>query len=117
MEKITNENTFAGKHNLETLEDVLAFKLSMQEQITTWISQRKCIYNKIKRTHDPELKQQLEQDKDTLTSKIAHGKKEIKICEDIEKRVPDMEEKLKQIQELEDERNQQQIEYERSFNL
>ena len=58
-----------------------------------------------------------EQDKDTLTSKIAHGKKEIKICEDIEKRVPDMKEKLKQIQELEDERNQQQIEYERSFNL
>ena len=117
MDKITNENTFAGKHDLETLEDVLAFKLSMQEQITTWISQRRCIYNKIKRTHDSELKQQLEQDKDTLTSKIAHGKKEIKICEDIEKRVPDMEEKLKQIQELEDERNQQQIEYERSFNL
>ena len=24
MDKITNENTFAGKHNLETLEDVLA---------------------------------------------------------------------------------------------
>lgn len=117
MDKITNENTFAGKHDLETLEDVLAFKLSIQEQINNWISQRRCIYNKIKRTHDPELKQQLEQDKDTLTSKIAHGKKEIKICEDIEKRVPDMEEKLKQIQELEDERNQQQIEYERSFNL
>ena len=117
MDKITNENTFAGKHDLETLEDVLAFKLSMQEQITIWISQRRCIYNKIKRTHDPELKQQLEQDKDTLTSKIAHGKKEIKICEDIEKRVPDMEEKLKQIQELENERNQQQVEYERSFNL
>lgn len=117
MDKITNENTFAGKHNLETLEDVLAFKLSMQEQITTWISQRRCIYNRIKRTHDSELKQQLEQDKDTLTSKIAHGKKEIKICEDIEKRVPDMEEKLKEIQESEDERNQQQVEYERSFNL
>lgn len=117
MDKITNENTFAGKHNLETLEDVLTFKLSMQEQITTWISQRRCIYNKIKRTHDSELKQQLEQDKDTLSSKIAHGKKEIKICEDIEKRVPDMEEKLKQIQKLEDERNQQQVEYERSFNL
>ena len=45
MDKITNENTFAGKHNLETLEDVLAFKLSMQEQITTWINQRRCIYN------------------------------------------------------------------------
>ena len=117
MDKITNENTFAGKHDLETLEDVLAFKLSMQEQITTWISQRRCIYNKIKRTHDSELKQQLEQDKDTLTSKIAHGKKEIKVCEDIEKRVPDIEEKLKMVNALEMERMQTQKEYERSLNL
>ena len=117
MDKITNENTFAGKHDLETLEDVLAFKLSMQEQITTWISQRRCIYNKIKRTHDSELKQQLEQDRDTLTSKIAHGKKEIKVCEDIEKRVPDIEEKLKMVNALEMERMQTQKEYERSLNL
>ena len=117
MDKITNENTFAGKHDLETLEDVLAFKLSMQEQITTWISQRRCIYNKIKRTHDSELKQQLEQDKDTLTSKIAHGKKEIKICEDIEKRVPNIQDKLKMVNALEDERIQTQKEYERSLNL
>ena len=117
MDKITNENTFAGKHDLETLEDVLAFKLSTQEQITTWISQRRCIYNKIKRTHNPELKQQLEQDKDTLTSKIAHGKKEIKICEDIEKRVPDIQDKLKMVNALEDERIQTQKEYERSLNL
>ena len=117
MDKITNENTFVGKHNLETIEDVLAFKLSLNKEIESWMNQRRSIYNKIKRTRNPNRKKQLEMDRDTLTSKIAHGKKEIKICEDIEKRVPDMEEKLKQIQELEDERNQQQIEYERSFNL
>ena len=117
MDKITNENTFVGKHNLETIEDVLAFKHSLEELITQWSNQRRSIYNKIKRTHDPERKQQLEQDKDNLTSKIAHGKKEIKLCEDIEKRVPDIEEKLKQVQQLENERTQQQKEYERSFNL
>ena len=117
MDKITNENTFVGKHNLETIEDVLAFKHSIEELITQWSNQRRSIYNKIKRTHDPELKQKLIQDKDILTSKIAHGKKEIKLCEDIEKRVPDIEEKLKQVQQLEVERNEQQKEYERSFNI
>ena len=117
MDKITNENTFVGKNNLETIEDVLAFKVSLNKEIESWMNQRRSIYNKIKRTRDPNLKKQLEMDRDTLTSKIAHGKKEIKICEDIEKRVPNMEEKLKQIQELENERTQQQIEYERSFNL
>ena len=91
MEKITDENTFVGKHNLESIEDVLAFKLNLNNQIENWMNQRRSIYNKIKRTRDPELKKQLEQDRDTLTSKIAHGKKEIRICEDIEKRVPDIE--------------------------
>lgn len=89
MDKITNENTFIGKHNLETVEDVLAFKLELNNQIENWMNQRKSIYNKIKRCRNHDLKQQLEQDRDTLTSKIAHGKKEIRICEDIEKRVPD----------------------------
>lgn len=117
MDKITNENTFVGKHNLETIEDVLAFKVSLNKEIESWMNQRRSIYNKIKRTRDPNLKKQLEMDRDTLTSKIAHGKKEIKICEDIEKRVPDIQDKLKMVNALEDERIQTQKEYERSLNL
>lgn len=117
MDKITDENTFIGKHNLETVEDVLAFKLELNNQIENWMNQRRSIYNKIKRCRNHDLKQQLEQDRDTLTSKIAHGKKEIKICEDIEKRVPDIQDKLKMVNALEDERIQTQKEYERSLNL
>ena len=101
MDKITTENTFVGKHNLETIEDVLAFKVSLNKEIESWMNQRRSIYNKIKRTRDPNLKKQLEMDRDTLTSKIAHGKKEIKICEDIEKRVPDIQDKLNLVSDLE----------------
>ena len=93
IDKITTENTFVGKHNLETIEDVLAFKASLNKEIESWMNQRRSIYNKIKRTRDPNLKKQLETDRDTLTSKIAHGKKEIKICEDIEKRIPEIQKK------------------------
>ena len=110
MDKITNENTFVGKHNLETIEDVLAFKVSLNKEIESWMNQRRSIYNKIKRTRDPNLKKQLEMDRDTLTSKIAHGNKEIKICEDIEKRGPDIQDKLKMVNALEDERIQTQKE-------
>lgn len=107
IEKITNENTFLGKYNLETIEDVLAFKVSLNKEIESWKNQRKPIYNKIKRTRDPNLKKQLEMDCDTLTSKIAHGKKKIKICEDIEKRVPDIQDKLELVNELEVEKENQ----------
>ena len=104
LDKITNENTFVGKHNLETIEDVLAFKVSLNKEIESWMNQRRSLYNKIKRTRDPNLKKQLEMDRDTLTSKIVQGKKKIKICEDIEKRVPDIEKKLK-LESLEVDRN------------
>lgn len=56
LDKITNENTFVGKYNLETIEDVLAFKLSLNKEIESWMNQRRSIYNKIKRTRDPNLK-------------------------------------------------------------
>lgn len=45
------------------------------------------------------------------------GKKEIRICEDIEKRVPDIEEKLKMVNALETERMQTQKEYEKELEL
>ena len=107
IDKITTENTFVGKHNLETIEDVLAFKVSLNKEIESWMNQRRSIYNKIKRTRDPNLKKQLETDRDTLTSKIAHGKKEIKICEDIEKRIPEIQKKIELVGVLEVENEKQ----------
>ena len=70
IDKITTENTFVGKHNLETIEDVLAFKVSLNKE-------------------------------------IAHGKKEIKICEDIEKRIPEIQKKIELVGVLEVENEKQ----------
>ena len=117
LEKITEQNTFVGKHNIETMDDVLVFQNNMNELVDTWMNQRRTIYNKIKRCRNSDLKQQLENDKDTLTSKIAHGKKELRICKDIIAKVPDIEEKIKQVNELENIREENQKEYERSLRL
>ena len=117
LEKITEQNTFVGKHNIETIDDVLVFQNNMNELVDTWMNQRRSIYNKIKRCRNSDLKQQLENDKDTLTTKIAHGKKELRICKDIIAKVPDIEEKIKQVNELENIREENQKEYERSLRL
>ena len=117
LEEITEQNTFVGKHNIETMDDVLVFQNNMNELVDTWMNQRRSIYNKIKRCRNSDLKQQLENDKDTLTTKIAHGKKELRICKDIIAKVPDIEEKIKQVNELENIREENQKEYERSLRL
>ncbi len=117
LEKISEQNTFVGKHDIETMDEVLAFQKDMNEKVDTWMNQRRSIYNKIKRCKNTDLKEQLEQDKKDLTSKIAHGKKELRICKDIVARVPDIEEKIKQVNDLENQRLQNQKEYERSLRL
>ena len=117
MDKITEENTFLGKNNLETIEDVTAFKSKLDAEIHDLINDRKKIYGKLKRVKNEELKVQYESDRDDITSKIAHLKKQLRLCHDIENRVPDIEEKLKQINELEEQKNEKQQEYERSLNI
>ena len=117
MDKITEENTFLGKNNLETIEDVTAFKSKLDAEIHDLINDRKKIYGKLKRVKNEELKVQYESDRDDLTSKIAHLKKQLRLCHDIENRVPDIEEKLRMINELEQQKNEKQQEYERSLNL
>ena len=117
MDRITEENTFLGKNNLETIEDVTVFKLKVNDEIHDLVNNRKKIYGKLKRVKNNELKVQYEADRDDITSKIAHLKKELKLCHDIENRVPDIEDKLKQINELEQQKNEKQQEYERSLNL
>ena len=117
MDRITEENTFLGKNNLETVEDIVSFKDKVNNEIHELINERKKIYGKLKRVKDETLKLQYEADRDDLTSQIAHLKKELKLCHDIENRVPDIEDKLKQINELEQQKNEKQQEYERSLNL
>ena len=117
MDKITEENTFLGKNNLETIEDVTAFKSKLDAEIHDLINDRKKIYGKLKRVKNEELKVQYESDRDDVTSKIAHLKKQLRLCHDIENRVPDIEEKLRMINELEQQKNEKQQEYERSLNL
>ena len=117
MDKITEENTFLGKNNLETIEDVTAFKSKLDAEIHDLINDRKKIYGKLKRVKNEELKVQYESDRDDITSKIAHLKKQLRLCHDIENRVPDIEEKLRMINELEQQKNEKQQEYERSLNL
>ena len=117
MDKITEENTFLGKHDLETIEDIVSFESKVNEEISNLINERKKVYGKLKRIKDPELKKQYESDRDYYPSSIASLKKELKLCEDIKNRVPDIEEKLQKLQEMENEKQDEKSEYERSMNL
>lgn len=117
MDKITSQNTFLGKHDINYLEDLVVFRESLLKEKEECIKRRKTTYNKIKRVKDVNLKKQYETDRDEFTSRINEINKEIKICEDIQKDTPDIEEKLKKIEEVKQIDEERNKEYERRLNL
>ena len=117
MDQITRENTFVSKHDFESMEDIDSFILETQQDKEKLQKERKIIYNKIKRAKDPESKKQLEIDKDRYTKQIADRNSELKLCEAIKKRVPDMQEKIKRLEEMDKQIQIQKHEYERSLGI
>lgn len=71
--------------------------------------QRRCLYNKVKRCHDLETKDNLQQQIDSLTTQIKSLRKEVVLYERIKKRSKSMEEKIKQIEEFESEKKKENI--------
>ncbi len=57
------------------MEDVLAFKLELNNQIENWMNQRRSIYNKIKRCRNHDFKTTIRADRDTPLLKLYMGKR------------------------------------------
>ena len=71
--------------------------------------QRRCLYNKVKRCHDIETKDNLQQQIDSLTNQIKSLRKEVVLYERIKTRSKIMEDKMKQINEPENEKEKENI--------
>lgn len=106
LDQITEEVTFMGKKQINTYEDFFMQEKQTQTSKNDIEKQRRCLYNKVKRCHDIETKDNLQQQIDSLTNQIKSLRKEVVLYERIKKRSKIMEDKMKQIKESEKEENQ-----------
>lgn len=106
LDQITEEVTFMGKKQINTYEDFFMQEKQTQTSKNNIEKQRRCLYNKVKRCHDIETKDNLQQQIDSLTNQIKSLRKEVVLYERIKKRSKIMEDKMKQIKESEKEENQ-----------
>jgi len=95
-----------GKKQINTYEDFFMQEKQTQTSKNNIEKQRRCLYNKVKRCHDIETKDNLQQQIDSLTNQIKSLRKEVVLYERIKKRSKIMEDKMKQIKESEKEENQ-----------
>ena len=108
MDKITKEVTLIGKKNINTLDELEVNLTEAKEKLDKYIRERRCIYNKVKRTKDPMLCSQHQQDIAELTQEIKTFRNEVKLYESIKERSVLMKQKLKLVNEDEKRKEKEQ---------
>ena len=99
MDKITEETTLLCKRRIETIDDLEKEESIVKNRLESLIKERRCIYNKIRRCRNPDTKEKLQRDVDSLSNEIKKLRKEVKLYEDIKVRSLSMKNKLKTINE------------------
>ena len=86
LDHISNETILLCKNNIETLEQLNQYKMPLQEQLIFLESKRLQCRNKIRRSPEGALKEQLKAESKSYTPKIKELRKELQCCERIKKR-------------------------------
>lgn len=108
MDQITKEATLLVKQKIDIIEQ-LDYKESITKyQLDSYIKERRCIYNKIKRCRNPDMKEMLKKDIASLSDDIKRLRKEVVLYEGIRKRSTTMKDKLHQVYEQEHQQEQKQ---------
>lgn len=108
MDKITKEVTLIGKKNINTLDELEVNLTETKEKLDKCIRERRCIYNKVKRTKEPMLRSLHQQDIAELTQEIKTLRNEVKLYESIKERSVLMKQKLKLVNEDEKRKEKEQ---------
>lgn len=113
MDKITKEVTMMCKNNISSIEDLDKRKVDTEQRLEKLIRERRCYYNKLKRCRDPEFREKIQKDIDTLSSEIKELRKEVVLCDDIRSRSSVMKEKIKKVYEEKAQRENENKEVEK----
>lgn len=101
MDKITKEVSLLGKEKINTLEELNQKEDEVKERIDKLVKERRCLYNKVKRSRNLETKEKLQIDISTLSNEIKELRKEVRLYEGIKERSVKMKAKLEQVKQHE----------------
>lgn len=109
MDEITKQVDFLAKFGIETSDDLNTKKRNIIEQIEFTINNRKSMYGKVKRCKDPNLKENYQKDIKAYTEELTQLRRELRLCEDIEKRAVSIQEKIDKVEEIENQNYEKQL--------
>jgi hypothetical protein len=86
MQSISKETRFLVEHKIETVEHLLSHKNSVSMQIKSLTGDRKKLWGKLRSIKDEEKIVSIKNEISVLSGSIAKFRKEVRLCESIEKR-------------------------------
>jgi hypothetical protein len=94
MQNISREARLLAKHGIDTDVQLVAHKDGVQGQINTLYARRKRLRNQVRSITDEEKSAAMKSEIAALSGQIGLLRREVRLCEDIEKRSAEMPEKL-----------------------
>jgi polyhydroxyalkanoate synthesis regulator phasin len=103
IQNISKETRLLVTHGIDTAEQLTDHKDNLTTEIISLYDERKCLRYQMRNIHDDEKLAAIKTDIAALSAKIGELRKDVRLCEDIEKRSIDMKEKIRRA--AEDEKN------------
>lgn len=99
MDRLSNEAKFLSSNNIQTTQELFNFKEVSIIKKKELKSKREYLWRKYNRAKNDDEKQELYEEIKKIANEIDSLNKEQKMIEDIEARIPNIKEKLKELQE------------------
>ncbi len=109
MDTLSKEIRLLVSNNIETYEQFFSYKKNKIEDLSILLSERRKIWYQRSKSNDDLSKLKLESELNVLSKRIKTIQEEVKLLNDIEKRTPDIDEKIKKYEKEELERRESVI--------
>jgi hypothetical protein len=99
MQNIARETRLLVKHGIDTTEQLATHKDGLANQINTLYNRRKHLRNQVRSIRDEDRLRTVKTEVAALSGEIGKLRREVRLCEDIEKRSVEMKDKLRRARE------------------
>lgn len=99
LEEISKQTRLLVREKIETHEQFLFYKEKVNREVQDLIGKRHNLWIKHKRAKTEEEKLLVREEINTITKELEIKRKEVVLCDDIEKRMKDIEENVKELEE------------------
>ena len=94
MEAITKETRLLCRNHIDTAQQLLSYKGSLETEMTALLEKRKELYSKSRTAKDEDTKSQVKAELSDISKRLSTIRKEVRLCEGIAVRSDTLKEKL-----------------------